>query len=217
LARLRAGRERLDDARRDALGLAMLEACGERGYRSATVQDALNRGDGNRSLFYGHFSSKADAFEAAYEAEAERLASAILAAGREGPSWPECLAAGLAALARRLEDRPALTRGLLLEAHVAGGAALAVRGEQLERLAAALDGARRAEGALPDPPALTGRFMVAAVDAAAGRALTGGDPGAFREQLPELTRLIVAAYFGEKAAAALSPSAYSCERLSPTS
>jgi AcrR family transcriptional regulator len=217
LTRLRAGRERLEEEQGEAIELAMLEACGERGFRSASVQDALDRGPGNRSQFYRHFASKAACFEAAYERQGPRLAEALLAAGRPGPSWPQGLQAALAELASQLEQRPAPMRALLVEVHVAGGPALALRAELFERLAGALDGARRADGALADPPALTARFMLGAVDTAAARALTLGEPADFRGQAPELARLIVAAYFGERAGAALSPTACSSERLSPTS
>jgi AcrR family transcriptional regulator len=217
LTRLRAGREQLEDELEAAIGLAMLEACGERGYRSASVQDALDRGAGSRSQFYRHFSSKSACFEAAYESEAPRLVAVLLAAGRPGPSWPQGLLAALAELATQLEERPAPMRALLVEVHVAGGPALALRAELFERLASALDSARRADGALADPPALTARFMLGAVDAAAARALTLGQPAGFREQVLELARLIVSAYFGEEAGAALNPAACRSGRLSPTS
>jgi AcrR family transcriptional regulator len=180
---------------------AMLEACGERGYRSASVQDALDRCGGNRAQFYRHYSSKQDCFAAGYEREATRLVEAILAAGRRAPAWRAGLDAALAELSAFVARQPALARGVLVEVHVAGGTAAARRRELVGRLVAAIDSARGAPGALAAPPALAATFMFGAIEAAAARALSLGAAAGFPAQVPELSRLVTAAYFGEEAAA----------------
>jgi AcrR family transcriptional regulator len=184
---------------RGRIELAMLEACGERGYREASVREVIDRCAGNRAQFYRHYANREACFAAAYERQATRLADAVLAAGRAAPAWRPGLRAALRELARFVARRPALARGLLVEVHVVGGEALARRAELADRLAAAIDSARREPDASGGPPALTARFMLGAVEAAATRALLLGEAAEFPAQVPELARLIVATYFGEEA------------------
>ena len=201
LARLRRRREEQDAATRERIATAMLEACGEAGYRAVSVQDVIDRYGGNRVQFYRHFGSKADCYAAAYEAEIERLCGRLLGASRPAPDWRHCLRAALGELAGLLEGRPLLARGLLVEVHVAGEPALGRRAEVAARLAAALDAARGEAGALPDPPPLTARFMLGAIESAATSALARGDAAGFAASAPDLAHMVVAAYFGEGAAA----------------
>ena len=190
---------------RGRIELAMLEACGERGYRNVSVQQVIERYGGNRVEFYRHHSSKATCFEAAYEAEATRVVEAILGAGREAGAWRPGLRAALGELAAFVAERPAIARSLLIEVHVAGGGALARRMELAERLGAAIDSARREAGAGEGPPPLTARFMMGAVDSAASRALARGEAGSFAAVVPELAQMIVGAYFGYDRAQAPAP------------
>jgi AcrR family transcriptional regulator len=200
LARIRAGREQQAGAIGGRIESAMLETCGERGYRSVSVQQVIERYGGNRVEFYRHYASKAACFEAAYEAEARRLGEAILDAGRAAPDWPSGLRMALDQLAAFLGEQPALARGLLIEVHVAGGTALTKRAQLAERLVAAIDSARREGEAKEDPPPLTARFMLGAVDSAAAGALARGEAAGFAAVVPELARLILGAYFGDAAA-----------------
>jgi AcrR family transcriptional regulator len=200
LARLRAERDEQTAAARRRIELAILEACGEAGYRAVSVQQVIERSGSNRAQFYSHYKSKAACFECAYDGLASEVVAGILGAGRGAPDWRAGLRAALGELASLVAERPVLARGLLAEVHVAGGAALARRGELLEKLAHALDSARCAPGAGQDPPPLTARFMLGAVDSAAVSALAKGAQADFPALVPELEGLIVAAYFGEGAA-----------------
>jgi AcrR family transcriptional regulator len=204
LARIRTSREARHSDVRNRIMAAVLETCGERGFRTASVQDAIDRYGGSRVQFYRHFGSKADAYAAAYETEIEALCERVLEAGGAAPGWRPGLRAALRELARYLAERPSLAKGLLVEVHVSGEPALAKRAAVYERLAAAIDGARREAGddaRSPSPPPLTARFMLGAVDSAAAGALVRGDAAGFDETVPELAHMIVAAYFGEAAAA----------------
>jgi AcrR family transcriptional regulator len=202
LARIRASREEQSSAVRSRIMAAVLETCGDRGFRTASVQDAIDRCGVSRVQFYRHFGSKADAYAAGYEAEIGALCERVLEAGRAAPGWRPGLRAALCELARYLAERPALARGLLVEVHVAGEPALAKRAAAHERLAAAIDAARREAGeGSPSPPPLTARFMLGAVDSAAAGALVRDDAPGFAATVPELAHMIVAAYFGEAAAA----------------
>lgn len=199
LTRIRESRERQDVAVEERIRDAMLEVCGERGYRSASVQDAIDRYRGNRVQFYRHFASKAECYEAAYAAGIEGLCGRLLGAAAAEPSWRLGLRAALLNLTETVSERPLWARGLLVEVHVAGGPSLARRAEALGRLTRAVDVARREADGGHSPPPLTASFMVGAIESAAIRALSDGEPCELAAAVPELARMVVAAYFGEAA------------------
>ena len=201
LSRIDETRRRQAEETRLAILEAMLASCGEKGYRRVAVQDVIERYGGNRVQFYRHFSSKADCYADAYEEEVERLHDRVRAtAGAEG-GWRGGLRAGLEELADYVEERRLVARGLLVEVHVAGGPALALRAEVLERGVAAIDAGRSEDGAGPSPPPITARFMAGAIESTLAGALAAGEPGAFAAAVPELTHMIVSAYLGDEAAA----------------
>jgi AcrR family transcriptional regulator len=176
---------------------AMLEACGERGYRQVTVQDVIDGCGGHRVQFYRHFANKAECYAAAYESEIERLCGALLGAARAEEDWRAGLDAALGELARFAAERPALARGLLTEVQVAGGPALAKHEEVFERLSRAVDGARREGSSNHSAPPVTASFIIAAIESAVRRALLEGEPQRFAAAVPELVGLAVVLYFGE--------------------
>jgi AcrR family transcriptional regulator len=198
LARIRAGQAQRDSDLRDRLLDATLEQCGRRGYREATVQDAIDACGTNRVRFYGHFASKEECFEEAHGARIEQLSGELLAAGEAEADWCSGLCAGLRALGSAVVGRPDYMRGLLVEAHVVGGAALTKRTEILERLSRAVDLARIDQDlGHASPPPLTAAFMVGAIEACVTRSLLDGRPEEFVEALPELARMVADPYFGE--------------------
>ncbi len=198
LNRIRESRERQAEEVRDRILAAVLVASGEKGYRGVAVQDVIDRYGGNRVQFYRLFASKGECYAEAHEIELGRLTERVLAAGRGEPEWRLGVRAGIEELAAYAEDDPARARGLLVEAHVAGGRSLALQARALERLARALDRGRLAGGGRQAPPAITGRFMAGAIEASLTGALAADDPGAFTAATPELTHMVVAAYLGEE-------------------
>ena len=164
LARLGGVRE---DHRAEIAGRimeAMLEVCGERGYRRASVQNVLDRCGASRRQFYSHFRSKSDCYAAAYEIEIERRYAALVGARARkdlGPGGRHRSPGN----GRAPGDAARLARGLLIEVHVAGGRAMGKRAEILARLAEALDGAREDPGVRHSPPPLTSAFMLGAIEA----------------------------------------------------
>jgi AcrR family transcriptional regulator len=178
---------------------AMLEACGERGYRNVSVQHVIESYGGNRVQFYRHFASKADCYASAYESGIELLCRRLLAAAEGEPSWRLGLRCVLAELARFVGEEPNRARGLLVEVHVAGGRAHDKRAEVCERLTQAMDGAREESDADRSAPRLTAPFMMGAIESSVARSLAT-EPAAFAEDVPELARMIVATYIGEAAA-----------------
>jgi AcrR family transcriptional regulator len=205
-ARLRTPRgelERLWDLResREGEGVspimeAMLEVCGERGYREVSVQSVLDRSGASRRQFYSHFRSKSDCYADAYEFEVERRYAALLRAAAREETWARAVVTALRKMADLLENRPSLARGLLIEVHVAGGRALSKRAEVLARLAAALDGAREDPGVRHSPPPLTSAFMLGTIEAYITRTLLREAPQEFGAGMRELAEMVLSAYFG---------------------
>jgi AcrR family transcriptional regulator len=200
LTRIRESRERQAEEIHDSILRAMLEVCGEKGFRQVAVQDVIDRYDGNRVQFYRHFASKAECYAAAYDAWIGQLADRALDLAKAEHGWRPGLRAGLDELARFAEQGPALARGLLVEVHVAGGPSLRRRAEVGERFARAIDRGRRERGADRSPPPITAQFMLGAVESTLTGALIAGEPQAFAAAVPELAHMVVSAYLGEAAA-----------------
>lgn len=193
------GGDRNTDTREQILE-AMLITCGELGYREVSVQHVIDRYGGYRLQFYRHFGSKSECYAIAYEKEIERLCASLFAAADAEPSWRPGLRAALRQLAELVTSRPSFAKGLLVEVHVAGGAALLKRMEVFERLTRAIDGARRETESRHSPPPVTATFMVGTIEAAVISALVKGEPKRFADAVPELARIVVAAYFDDEAA-----------------
>jgi AcrR family transcriptional regulator len=200
LTRFDESRERQAAETRAVMHEAILAVCGEKGYRRVAVQDVIDRYGGNRVQFYRHFSSKADCYAAAFDEEVDRLQARVLESAAAESGWRLELRAGLEEVARFAEERPLVARGLLVEVHVAGGAALRRRSEVHDRVVAAIDSARREAGPRPSPPPITAQFMAGAIESTLAGALAVGDPATFAAAIPELSHMIVSAYLGEEAA-----------------
>lgn len=200
LARMEASREREEAELRERIGAAMLEACGELGYREVAVRDVIERYGGYRLQFYRLFANKAECYALSYAAEAARLCAALLRTASEQADWRAALRAALAELARYATHDPAAARGLLVEVHVAGGNALEKKREMSERLTRAIDSARRETESRHSPPPMTASFMISAIEASVCEALEQGEPRRFAAAVPELAQMVVAAYFGERTA-----------------
>jgi AcrR family transcriptional regulator len=185
---------------RERLLEAMLTVCGEQGYDNVSVQDVIERGRASRATFYKHFEDKEDCFAQAYHDAAEWLYRRLIGVARRQPSWREGLRAGMAELLEFCATQPALARALLVEAHAAGGAALAQHDLLMERLSRAIDGARREIPSRQAPPPVTATFMVGAIETLVRAKLMSDEPERAPEMLPGLLHFVVMQYFGEDAA-----------------
>lgn len=190
-----------DAALREATMEAALNAVGSLGFRATSVRAILEHSGGHRAQFYRQFESKEDCFEQAYAAWIERLSVDLLEAAATAGGWREGVRAALASLFEFVEERPLAARALLVEVQVAGGPALAMHEDALDRLAAAIDSVR--EGIEPGdaPPAATGMFVIGGVEACVCEALAAGDPDRAWDSLPELMRFAVGSYLGREAGA----------------
>jgi AcrR family transcriptional regulator len=177
-----------------------LHAVGELGYRAASVRAILEFSGGHRKQFYEHFDSLEDCFERAYETWIERLGVSLLEAAISAPGWGAGVQAGLVRLFRFVTERRAIARSLFVEVHVAGGAALTVHDEALERLAGALDSVRAEIEAGREPPDATGIFVVGGIEACICEVLAEGNQNRIWDALPELMHMAVGSYLGKEAA-----------------
>lgn len=178
----------------------VLSAVGTLGYRGASVRAILEYSGGNRAQFYRHFANKEDCFEQAYELWIKRLTVSILEPVATAPSWRGAVRSGLTGLFEFVASRPLESRALLVEVQVAGGSALAMHDQAMERLAEALDSVRGEIDPAPAPPEATGTFVVAGIEAAVCEALTMAKPERLWDRLPELMHFAVGSYLGREAA-----------------
>jgi AcrR family transcriptional regulator len=173
---------------------SMIVAAGEVGYRSVPLARVCGRCGATRARFYAHFAGKEECFAAACAEEGERLCERLLAQPEAGGSREAGLEAALAELAEYLIAEEPLARGLLVEARSAGRATLEGRLAALDRLADALARGFRAPDPDVPPPTAAARFMVGAVEHAAATAVAEARPQRFAAAVPELTRMVAAAF-----------------------
>jgi AcrR family transcriptional regulator len=103
----------------------ILRVVGEQGYRAASVRAVLEYSGGHRKQFYDHFDSLEDCYAQACKTWIERLGVDLLEAAIGAEGWQASVQAGLVRLFSFVSEEPAISRALLVEVQVAGGAALA--------------------------------------------------------------------------------------------
>jgi AcrR family transcriptional regulator len=178
----------------------VLVACGEFGFRETSVRAILEHSGGHRVQFYQHFESKEDCFAQAYAVWIERLCVSLLEAAATAPGWQAGVREAIVRLFQFVTGRPAIARALFVEVQIAGEPALARHEAAVERLAAAVDGARADIDPAEAPPEATGAFVVGGIESCVSEALAAGDPGRLWDTLPELMHFAVGSYFGKEEA-----------------
>lgn len=187
-----AAPSRGDPAEREALLAAMLEIAGGRGYREASAAAVAQRAGVDPTRFTLHFSGREEAFAAAYEmtVRPREIALEALAAEASGPE--AAASAALTYLATFATRHPDRARAVLVEVYVAGGAALAVHQEVLERLSRAVaDACRETDPSRHDPPPTAAAFIVGGIEESLRRRLSERREELLWEDLPELTSVLL--------------------------
>jgi len=175
---------------------AMLLTVGARGYDRATLGEVLKRSGVSRDRFQRHFGGKEECFAQAYEMAADRLGEDLVEACREAGSWRGGFRAALARLLRTVAEQPLLAKALLIEVRAARGRAWDKHQRALERLAEAVDAARREPDAHPTTK-LTAQFVVGAIEESICVEIGAGRAAKVERLLPDLAHLAVLQYFGE--------------------
>jgi AcrR family transcriptional regulator len=194
------GAAEAEAALRAELGLSAVEIAGEVGYTALTVQRVLERARISRKGFYRLFADKGDCYLAGEREILGRLEGDLRAPCEGEARWAAALEASLRRLAAFLEDEPFLARGVLVESLIAGGDALELRFEVLERLSHAVDAARRESKSRHSPPPVTARFILGAIEESALNSLMAGRPERFAAAIPDLVRIAALIYFGDDGA-----------------
>jgi AcrR family transcriptional regulator len=163
---------------------AVVEIVAEHGYRATSVAAIIKRAGVSKLKFYENFSSKPDAFLAAFDealAEAaQRLGAAAEAAGVDPAARVD---AGIGALLDFLAERPALARACILEAPSLGG--------QM--------GERRASALAAFAPLLAGNLEETVLDGLYSllyEALAAGKPKQLRRLRPALVEFALLPFLG---------------------
>jgi AcrR family transcriptional regulator len=185
---------------RERLLEAVLLVSSEVGYEQVTVKQVIERAKTSRATFYKNFKDREDCFVQAYREASEWLYRRVLGLAQRQPSWREGLRVGLAELLEFCANQPETAKALFLEAHAAGGEALAQHDLLMERLADVIDGARGETGPRPSPPPTTSSFLVGAIETLISAKLANGEAKTAPEALPGILHFVVMQYYGEDAA-----------------
>lgn len=123
--RLQGGRHGLpadlvSQHQRQRLLEAMVSVAAEHGYQELSVADVLRAAGVSRATFYKLFADKLDCFLAAFDAELEKVASAIVSAYDAEAEWTDRVRAGIEAALEWLAAHPDSARVLMVEVARAG-------------------------------------------------------------------------------------------------
>jgi AcrR family transcriptional regulator len=135
-------RQQVADSQRQRILLAVAETMARKGYGATTVADVLTAAGVSRETFYQQFSSKQDAFMAAFDAAAALLLDRTLqrsdppagATDGAGAGRLERFDRALGAYLEGLADEPAFARTFLVEVYAAGPEAIARRARLQQRV-----------------------------------------------------------------------------------
>lgn len=177
---------------------AMLLSVGEAGYAKTTVREVAERARITQDRFHRRFGSKEACFARAYEGAAEQLAKQVRDACGEAAGWREGFRAGLTELLRFVAEQPLLAKALLIEVRAARGDAWVKHQEVVERLTAALDGAREEPGARAGASPMTAGFVAGAIEESLSIEIAAGRAEGVQLLLNDLTHLAFLQLFGEE-------------------
>jgi AcrR family transcriptional regulator len=180
----------------------------EFGYASLGVASVTERAGVSRATFYKLFGDKLDCVLAAHEAAFERIRGLILEACGSAGSWPEGVAAAVAAALRFGAESPNELRLVLLSSHTVSEPQLARRGRAVHEELAELLRAGREEG--PEGTArsrLVDQATIGAAMSVVAARVTAGEAKRLPELTEDLTRLILDPYLGDAMAKRIATSA----------
>jgi AcrR family transcriptional regulator/DNA-binding MarR family transcriptional regulator len=178
---------------------AAVDAVDEVGYAGMTVAQVISRARVSRKTFYDVFADREDCFLAAFDQALAQGRELLGEAYRAEDSWSEGVRTALARLLSTMDEEPALTRLVVVEALAAGERVLGRRAEAFSELAAAIDRGRREPDAL-DPAEVTAEGVVGAVFAVLHARVLDGGERPLTELLGQLMSIIVLPYLGAEAA-----------------
>jgi AcrR family transcriptional regulator len=169
----------------------------ERGYTATTVAHILARAQMSATTFYDQFGGKEDAMLAAIDSAGAHMAAAMRPAMRRAPDWPAAVRAAIGGVFNFLASRPALAHLVLVDAYVAGPAALQRRVGYLQPLEALLAEGREQA---PEAPQITEELMSGVFFSLSRRRINEDGAQALPALAPLCTYLALAPYLGPEGA-----------------
>jgi AcrR family transcriptional regulator len=189
----------LAPSERERLIAAMAATCAERGYRGATVEEALSRSGVARREFDRHFTGKADCALAAVDQVLAETTRAVAGAGEpELADWRFLLGA-TRALLELLAARPSYARLALIEARTSMPPEAHDRYAAGVRVIVAMLDRVRAYAAL-SAPATAGRGAIGGAELLIRRELLAGRAEHLPELLPDIIYGTVVPFLGRREA-----------------
>jgi AcrR family transcriptional regulator len=185
-------RERILEALADAVSAA--------GYAATSVEDIVSAAGVSRRTFYDNFSSKEDAFLAAYDAIAGQLVQRVYAAYDSTDEFTLRVWRCLQKFLEFLSEHPHYADACIVEVLVAGPAALAKRNAVMTGFADLLCQAAESLEQRPRPPRLAAETIVGGIYEIVYSRVLQGQAAQLPELLPDLAYSMMLPYVGHVAA-----------------
>jgi AcrR family transcriptional regulator len=188
-------REQVAANQRLRVGMAMLEAIGEKGYVATTVSDVVGRAGVSRKAFYQHFANKEMCFLATYDTIVREGRRRVARAFRDADGHPDRMETAIRALFEAAMENPDAMRLAVTEITAVGPAGIERRESAIIEYGQLLHeglctspglGARNAT-VLPDT---TRRAMVGGLNRVLVASLYGSRRTKPLELVPDLARWI---------------------------
>lgn len=153
---------------------AMIEIVAEHGYGAVKVRELVHLAGVSSRAFYEHFDSKESCFLRTYEAVVGPASRQLIAAQADESDWRVRPRLIFEAFGRELELAPDAARLVLVEAYIAGPAALELaRRTEATFEAMLLESFARAPGGTTVPPLIIEGMMAGVAKVARARLLAG--------------------------------------------
>jgi AcrR family transcriptional regulator len=185
----------------DRMSRALVDLCHERELAEVTVADICERAGADRAEFDSRYVDLEDCFTQTYEEMADEFIARVTAAFDAEQGWPNQLRAAAYATLAHMEEDPARSHFVVVEALVAGEKAQLVRERVFATLVDLVDRGRHEPGASATVTRATAESLNGAVFRHMRIKIERGQAGQYAEIVPELMHAIVLQYLGPEAAA----------------
>jgi AcrR family transcriptional regulator len=176
----------------------VLDLVGECGIAHTSMHALLDRTGMDSRTFHRYFGSIEEALRRSLEREAEILFRRVRTAATESDDWAAGLRAGLTVGFDFVDASPGVTRVLLIEKLAADNQIFEIHQRLSDRLCQLLDTARAQLPPDRQPPPLTARFALGAIEyVATAHHLEGV---AKKEHLDSVVYFVLLLFFGRDAA-----------------
>lgn len=198
--RTRLPREVMLQHQRDHVLEVASEVIAKRGYNVTTIDHIVSAAGIGVGTFYDFFANKEDCFLQAYERIVARGTADVTAAIPSDRPWPEQACAGLRALLGAIASSPLDARLALVEIQAAGPGAFAHHEATMARVASFLRSGREASPLTAELPDTLETAIAGGVLWLLQQRLMLGETDEVRSYLPDLVRIVVEPYLGEREA-----------------